>query len=195
MWTHSWLRTLPASVKLGFLRLAAERYFSATTAAIRRADPNHMVLGCRFAGGPSGIHPAVMVIAGKYCDIVSFNHYPWADLDQGIVVDSRSNPVPVTNLYGAAHDRAKKPLLLTEWSFPALDAGMPCTHGAGQRFYTQSERVQASELYARTLLSLPSSRATPTSAGLTSPRSASARPSRKTPTTASSASRASPTRA
>ena len=148
-------RTLPASVKLGFLRLAAERYFSATTAAIRRADPNHMVLGCRFAGGPSGIHPAVMEIAGKYCDIVSFNHYPWADLDQGIVVDSRSNPVPVTNLYGAAHDRAKKPLLLTEWSFPALDAGMPCTHGAGQRFYTQAERVQASELYARTLLSLP----------------------------------------
>ena len=141
--------------KLGFLRLVAERYFVATTAAIRRADPNHMVLGCRFAGGPNGVHPVVMEVAGKYCDIVSFNHYPWADLDEGVVFDSRSNPVPVTDLYREAHDLAKKPLFLTEWSFPALDAGMPCTHGAGQRFYTQTERVEASELYAKTLLSLP----------------------------------------
>ena len=141
--------------KIGFLRLAAERYFVATTTAIRRADPNHMILGCRFAGGPSGVHPVVMEVAGKYCDIVSFNHYPWADLDEGVVFDSRSNKEPVTDLYREAHDHAKKPLFLTEWSFPALDAGMPCTHGAGQRFYTQAERVQASELYAKTLLSLP----------------------------------------
>ena len=144
-----------AEQKIGFLRLVAERYFAATTAAIRRADPNHMVLGCRFAGGPNGVHPVVMEVAGKYCDIVSFNHYPWADLDQNVVFDSRSNPVPVADLYREAHNRAKKPLFLTEWSFPALDAGMPCTHGAGQRFHTQAERVQASELYARTLLSLP----------------------------------------
>ena len=149
------LRALPTNVKLGFLRLAAERYFAATAGAIRRADPNHMVLGCRFAGGPNGVHPVVMEVAGKYCDIVSFNHYPWADLDQNVVFDSRSNQTPVTDLYREAHECAKKPLFLTEWSFPALDAGMPCTHGAGQRFYTQAERVQSSELYARTLLSLP----------------------------------------
>ena len=146
---------VPSEVKIDFLKLVAERYFAATTAAIRRADPNHMILGCRFAGGPNGIHPVVMEVAGKYCDVVSFNHYPWADLDEGIVYDSRSNKVPVTELYRDAHDNANKPLLLTEWSFPALDAGMPCTHGAGQRFYTQAERVQASELYANTLLSLP----------------------------------------
>ncbi len=149
------LRDVSTEIKIAFLRLVAERYFAATAGAIRRADPNHMVLGCRFAGGPNGVHPVVMEVAGKYCDIVSFNHYPWADLDQGVVFDSRSNPVPVTDLYREAHDCAKKPLFLTEWSFPALDAGMPCTHGAGQRFYTQAERVQASELYARTLLSLP----------------------------------------
>ena len=144
-----------AAEKLGFLRLVAERYFSAVTAAIRRADPNHMILGCRFAGGPKGVHPVVMEVAGKYCDIVSFNHYPWADLDQGVVFDSRSNQTPVTNLYRQAHDLAKKPFFLTEWSFPALDTGRPCLHGAGQRFQTQAERVQASELYLKTLLSLP----------------------------------------
>ena len=141
--------------KLGFLRLVAERYFSVTTDAIRRADPNHMVLGCRFAGGPSGVHPVVMEAAGKYCDIVSFNHYPWADLDRNVVLNSKSSPTPVLELYRDAHAAAKKPLLLTEWSFPALDTGRPCTYGAGQRFRTQAERVQATELYAKTLLSLP----------------------------------------
>ena len=141
--------------KLAFLRLVAEKYFSAVTAAIRKADPNHMILGCRFAGGPNGVHPVVMEVAGQYCDIVSFNHYPWADLDEGVVYDSRANRVPAADLYREAHDRAGKPFLLTEWSFPALDTGRPCTHGAGQRFFTQAERVEASELYARTLLSLP----------------------------------------
>ena len=149
------IRRATSEQKIGFLRLAAERYFSVMTAAIRKADPNHMVLGCRFAGGPNGVHPVVMEVAGKYCDVVSFNHYPWADLDQGVVFDSRSNQTPVVDLYREAHEHAKKPFFQTEWSFPAIDTGRPCYHGAGQRFYTQAERVQACELYARTLLSLP----------------------------------------
>lgn len=148
-------RAPTAELKVGFLRLVAERYFAATTSAIRKADPNHMVLGCRFAGGPNGVHQSVMEVAGKYCDIVSFNHYPWADLDLDVVFDSKANREPVVDLYRRAHAAAGKPLLLTEWSFPALDAARPCTHGAGQRFRTQAERVVASELYARTILSLP----------------------------------------
>jgi hypothetical protein len=31
-------------------RLVAEKYFSVCAAAIRKHDPNHMILGCRFAG-------------------------------------------------------------------------------------------------------------------------------------------------
>ena len=45
--------------------------------------------------------------------------------------------------------------MITEWSFPALDAGRPCLYGAGQRFRTQHERVQASELFAKTVLAMP----------------------------------------
>jgi agarase len=33
-----------------FVRLAAEKYFSIAVAAIRKHDPNHMIMGCRFAG-------------------------------------------------------------------------------------------------------------------------------------------------
>ena len=47
-------------------------------------------------------------------------------------------------------------MLITEWSFPALDSGLPCTAGAGQRFRTQRERTAATELFAKTMLATPS---------------------------------------
>ena len=46
-------------------------------------------------------------------------------------------------------------MLITEWSFPALDAGLPSVHGAGQRFFTQKGRTAATKLFAQTMLSLP----------------------------------------
>ena len=141
--------------KLDFLKLAAERYFSATTAAIRSADPNHLVLGARFAG-IRGAHPVVWEVAGKYCDVVTLNCYPWADLDRNVVRMGRSlDSERLVDAFGKLYSRTGKPLLVTEWSFPALDTGRPCSHGAGQRFRTQTLRAQASELLAKTLLSLP----------------------------------------
>ena len=146
---------VPASAKLDFLRIAAERYFAATTAAIRRADPNHLVMGVRFAGFRSA-HEVVWELAGRYCDVVSFNSYPWVDLDCNEVRTSR---LPGAERFDALSARiyeiAKRPLILTEWSFPALDSGLPCTSGAGQRFRTQTLRARASELCAKTLLSIP----------------------------------------
>ena len=144
-----------AEVKLDFLRLAAERYFSATTAAIRRADPNHMVLGARFAG-IGGAHEEVWRIAAKYCDAVTFNCYPWADIDRNEMRMHRSPTAPrMADAFAQLYEVTGRPLLVTEWSFPALDSGLPCTHGAGQRFPTQRLRAQASELFAKTLLALP----------------------------------------
>ncbi len=141
-------------LKLDFLRLAADRYFKVMTAAIRRHDPNHMVLGCRFAG-INGAHPVVWQAAGKYCDVVSFNCYPWADLDRNEV---RIKPSLSSDRMAVAFERQSeltgKPIFITEWSFPALDTGRPCSYGAGQRFRTQAERTRATALCARTMLSL-----------------------------------------
>ena len=142
------------ALREAFLRLVAERYFSVLCGAIREADPNHMVLGCRFAGPFTATHPVVWEAAGKNCDVVSFNFYPWADIDRGVVLDMKGG-VPVADRLRDVHGWCGKPLLVTEWSFPALDTGRPCHHGAGQRFPTQEGRAAASALYARTLLSLP----------------------------------------
>ncbi len=141
--------------KRAFLRLAAERYFSAATAAIRRHDPNHLILGARFAG-LQGADPIVWEVTGKYCDIVTFNCYPWADLDRNEMrVNSEPTAKTVAQAFTERSALVGKPVLITEWSFPALDSGLPCLRGAGQRFYTQTERTQATALFAKTMLSLP----------------------------------------
>ena len=143
-------------VKLEFLKLAAERYFGIASAAIRRHDPNHLVMGARFAG-IGGAHDVVWEIAGKYCDLVTFNIYPWADLDRNAVfLSSSAKAKHVTEAFAERYALVKRPMLITEWSFPALDSGLPCTGGAGQRFRTQRERTAATELFAKTMLATPS---------------------------------------
>ena len=142
----------PVDVKREFLALVAERYFATMAGALRRHDPNHMVLGCRFAG--MGASEVVLAAAGHHCDIVTFNCYPWVDLDRGVVLTRKDGP-RLVDAFREFHEKCNAPLLVTEWSFSALDAGRPCSDGAGQRFRTQAERVAASELCLKTMLSLP----------------------------------------
>jgi hypothetical protein len=66
-------------IALAFVREIAERYFRTCAEAVRRYDPNHMILGCRYASRA----PAVWDITGKYCDIITFNYYKWIDVEQG----------------------------------------------------------------------------------------------------------------
>jgi len=141
--------------KHDFLKQVAKRLFSITTQAIRAADPNHMILGARFAG-TGGADPVVWEISGQYCDVVTFNCYPKADLDQGLVYsDFGVNAELIPEHFAKFYGHVSKPMLVTEWSFPALDAGLPSEHGAGQRFLTQTGRTAATKLFAQTMLSLP----------------------------------------
>jgi len=138
-----------------FIRLIARRYFEITSRAIREADPNHLVLGCRFAGLRSS-DPVVWEECGQYCDVVSANTYPMVDLDRGIALNGlHAKAQPVADVIAERAAMAGKPLIVTEWSFTALDSGLPCMHGAGQRFFTQRERAEATSIFARTLYALP----------------------------------------
>ena len=139
-----------------FLGKTAERYFSVTASAIRKADPNHMIMGCRFAG-MSGAEKEVYAIAGKYCEVVSFNNYPWADINCNFV--NIYTGYEVKRAAAAFSDASAwaggRPLIVSEWSFPALDSGLPCTRGAGVRYMTQKQRAAASELYAKVMMANP----------------------------------------
>ena len=145
---------VPGELKREFLLFAAERYFSVTERAIKAADPNHMLLGARFAGIWGAVDPEVFAIAARHSDVLTFNCYPWVDLDTREVFNRQGEDL-VDKAFGDIYRTAGKPLMITEWSFPALDAGLPCSGGAGQRFATQELRAQASDLWMRTLLSMP----------------------------------------
>ena len=141
--------------KEAFVGLIGERYFATICLAIREVDPDHMILGCRFAGGycSSGVWAA----AGRHCDIVTFNYYGNVDLDRGIARDDTDARFgkPITKFFQKYYDDCQRPMMVTEWSFPAIDAGLPSIHGAGQRFRTQAERAKATEITARTMLAMP----------------------------------------
>jgi len=115
-----------------FAGLVADRYFALTTAAIKDADPNHLVLGCRFAVPPP---KTVIATAGRHLDVISFNCY---DLD------------PIVTLDGYA--ATGKPCLIGEFSFRAVDSGLPNSIGAGPLMQTQGERAAGFRHYVTTAL-------------------------------------------
>ncbi|MCS7224463.1 MAG: hypothetical protein NZ959_07900 [Armatimonadetes bacterium] len=134
-----------------FVAEAAERYFRITSQAIKRYDPNHLNLGCRFAWDAP--EPA-WIAAGKYCDIVTLNMYPRADLEKNIVVG-------VTDHLKRVYSLCQRPIIVTEWSFPALDAvdsegrPLPSRHGAGMRVDSQTQKARCYALFQKTIFPLP----------------------------------------
>jgi hypothetical protein len=122
---------------MSFVRLAADRYFAVATEAIRAEDPNHLVLGCRFAYDAPV--PAVEA-AGKTCDVVTVNIYPRVSLATGAVLGLKEHLDEMAQ-------RTGRPLFVTEWGFPGLDAvdskgvPLPSTEGAGMRVDTQAQRA------------------------------------------------------
>ncbi|OGV72737.1 MAG: hypothetical protein A3K19_02870 [Lentisphaerae bacterium RIFOXYB12_FULL_65_16] len=145
------LKELPAvtdearQAQEAFLALVADRYFAATAQAIRETDPNHLIIGSRFAGNaPTWAWAA----CAKYCDVVTFNNYPWIDLESADMVE-------VQTTFEKYFDLVRKPMMITEWSFPALDAGLPCKGGAGMRVDTQTQKTRCCELMQHLLFRLP----------------------------------------
>ena len=145
--------TVTKALKRDFLALIAEKYFSMTSAAIRKHDPHHLVMGCRFAG-IDGADEIVWKTAGRFCDLLTFNCYPIANLDRNVVTLT-GHPGTLAEVIQKRYEAVGRPFFITEWSFPALDSGLPCTAGAGQRFFTQAERTRASRLFVETVLALP----------------------------------------
>ncbi|MBT7163487.1 MAG: hypothetical protein HN904_11955, partial [Victivallales bacterium] len=145
------LKALPAlndrakEIQLAFLKRVADRYFRISAAAIRKADPNHLIIGSRFAGNaPDWAWQA----CATYCDVVTFNNYPRIDM----ATEDLSH---IAEAFTGYYELTKKPMMITEWSFPALDAGLPCTHGAGMRVDTQEQKTHCVEMMQHLHFRLP----------------------------------------
>jgi agarase len=118
-----------------FAGALADRYFEVTVAAIKEADPNHLVLGCRFAYVPQ---QSVIEAAGRHLDVISFNCYEY-------------DAIPSIGAYA----RSGRPCLIGEFSFRGDDSGLPNTIGAGPRVASQGERARSFDRYLSTGLKHP----------------------------------------
>lgn len=147
-------RVVTDELKREFLLLAARRYFSVTSAAIRKADPNHLVLGCRFAG-VNGAGSPVWQAAGEFCDVVSVNVYPWCEFGPERVFARRNDRISLRDELRRRYELAGKPLVVSEWGFRAMDTGHPNSAGAGQVFWCQRDRARAADMFLAELAAMP----------------------------------------
>ncbi len=128
----------------GWLKLVADRYFREVAASVRRHDPNHMILGVRFTTDV----PDILDVVGQYCDAVTINYYP--QMEPGKPLNQYN-----IDLLAKWHQQAGKPILISEWSFPSFDSGLPSTIGAGMRVETQQQRAECWAAYQETLFKMP----------------------------------------
>lgn len=128
-----------------FLGLLADRYHAVATKALRKHDPNHLMLGSKFVGGqPIALPESVLVGAAKHVDAICQNVYfrPGTRYASGIM-DFLERSARVTG----------KPQLVSEWGgFHGQDA-------AACECYipldTQTDRAQAYGRGVRLLASQP----------------------------------------
>jgi len=117
-----------AADREAFTLTVARQYFRVTTQAVRKHDPNHLVAGCRFV---SWLAPVVVVQAcGEFCDICSINHYEMGPMGMA-AYHGKKHAVrlfPEDATFSRFYQVARKPLLITEFSFRAMDSGMPNTY-------------------------------------------------------------------
>lgn len=115
-----------------FIRVVADRYFQVSCDALRAADPNHLILGARFIW--QTVPRGVVEACGKHCDIVSINFYETGWLGKLVLNIGRGDVDRVTNgddAFARFFAAAQRPLMITEFSFRAMDSDPGNTYPPG----------------------------------------------------------------
>ncbi|WP_372948835.1 beta-galactosidase [Mariniphaga sp.] len=94
--------------------LFAEQYFGSIRNTLKKYDPKHLYLGCRFTRKIKPEH--ICRVAGEFCDVVTVNVYAWA---------------PTEEVMGEWYKRTGKPILIGEHHINlASERQVPATWGA-----------------------------------------------------------------
>ncbi len=128
--------------KMGFLKLVADKFFSASAAAVRARDAHHLILGVRFLPQPA-LKPVVEA-AAPYVDVLTANLYnkDFANPDLSAIDDMAT--------------WSGKPILITEFTARAVDSGMPNGFTApGKVVPSQEARADAYRIFLDQLLNRP----------------------------------------
>ena len=117
--------------------VVAEKYFKTVHDAIRKYDPNHLILGPRFHATDHR-NEALLRTAGKYIDIVGYNLYGvWT---------------PTAEYLGRWTAWSGRPVMITEFYAKAEDSGLANSDGAGWLVKTQADRAAFYENFTLALI-------------------------------------------
>jgi len=114
-----------------FYTRTAETYFQTIRDELRKAAPNQLYMGCRFAW----VNDRAARAATKFCDVVGYNRYSYS------VEDHR---LP---------DNIDKPTIIGEFHFGALDRGM--FHTGLKKTANQQDRADKYKSYVQGALRNP----------------------------------------
>jgi agarase len=134
------------SDRLGFLEVVSQRYSEVCHNAIKRFDPNHLILGCRYMFKPPD--EALKGCLG-YVDVISTSCYSNPHSE-----DLRSLRNALVSLE-RIHNVTGLPIMVSEFNFRAMDSGLPNTRPPGGAVETQLERAKAYEEYVETIIRQP----------------------------------------
>ena len=130
-------KPLTAEDRQAWIGVVADKYFSVVHAAIRKYDPNHLILGPRFHATDYR-DQALMRAAGPYIDVVGYNMYGvWT---------------PGTDMLQRITTWTGRPILITEFYAKAEDSGLTNKDGAGWLVKTQLDRAAFYENFTLGLL-------------------------------------------
>jgi hypothetical protein len=131
-WTGAFTARARADLE-GFSAVMVGKFFGALSAACRKADPNHLNLGIRYYTVP----PAWAAEGMKCFDVFSVNGY-----DELV----RPELAKIAEMF-------RQPVLVGEWHFGALDAGLPAS-GIGH-VGSQADRGRAYRAYVEDAAAKP----------------------------------------
>jgi hypothetical protein len=100
-------------------------YAHVVSAAIKRHDPNHMILGPRIHS-TAKTSPGIWRALGRYCDAIALNYYSVWEPNLTAMADWEK--------------WSGKPVIITEWYTKGMDSGLGNTSGAGWVVKTQNDR-------------------------------------------------------
>lgn len=121
-----------------FLERVVDRYYAVAVDAVRRSDPNHLILGDKLNGN-TGVLDGVVDVVARYVDVPFYQFYGHYGIQH-----------PVLETWSL---RTGKPLLNGDSSFSVPDEMMPCPLGPHCR--DQEERAEASLAFARRAFARP----------------------------------------
>ena len=113
--------------KKAFIAYCLGVYLEKVTTAMKKYDPNHLFLGCRFnQWSYELVNEEIFKTAGQYMDIISINHYQKWEPDAEAMRNWEA--------------WSGKPFFVTEFYTKGEDSGLGNTTGAGWHVRTQEDR-------------------------------------------------------